>query len=264
MSKIPVNELISCFERMRDEHWDYCLNSAREGCVDCSGAFVWAYKQFNKTILHGSNSIARLSVGDLLPISSARPGMAVVKVKDWTDDDDTNQWYDSEPGNVYHIGLVIQNGSEMNVIEAKGERWGVVQSKLDSKWKFVAYLDDVDYTQKMEEVVMEYKYTGSIHLTSGYVHLRSQPNITSKSIAKLYHGEPVEIGDSSQPNWYAIKDEAGNEGYVYSKYVMIENEIQSDDQADSSFSGVVITDSLGNKFYPIGSFTVEIQTDSVD
>ena len=264
MSKIPVNELISCFERMRDEHWDYCLNSAREGCVDCSGAFVWAYKQFNKTILHGSNSIARLSVGDLLSISYARPGMVAVKVKDWTDDDDTNRWYDSEPGNVYHIGLVIQNGSEMNVIEAKGAKWGVVQTKLDNKWKFVAYLDDVDYTQKMEETIMEYKYTGSIHLTSGYVHLRAQPNVTSKSIAKLYHGEPVEIGDSSQPNWYAIKDESGNEGYVYSKYVVIENEIQSDDQADSSFSSIVITDSLGNKFYPIGSFTVEIQTDSVD
>lgn len=264
MSKIPVNELISCFERMRDEHWDYCLNSAREGCVDCSGAFVWAYKQFNKTILHGSNSIARLSVGDLLSISYARPGMVAVKVKDWTDDDDTNRWYDSEPGNVYHIGLVIQNGSEMNVIEAKGAKWGVVQTKLDNKWKFVAYLDDVDYTQKMEERIMEYKYTGSIHLTSGYVHLRSQPSITSKSIAKLYHGEPVEIGDSSQPNWYAIKDESGNEGYVYSKYVVIENEIQSDDQMDSGFSGIVITDSLGNKFYPIGSFTVEIQTDSVD
>ena len=264
MSKIPVNELISCFERMRDEHWDYCLNSAREGCVDCSGAFVWAYKQFNKTILHGSNSIARLSVGDLLSISYARPGMVAVKVKDWTDDDDTNRSYDSEPGNVYHIGLVIQNGSEMNVIEAKGAKWGVVQTKLDNKWKFVAYLDDVDYTQKMEETIMEYKYTGSIRLTSGYVHLRSQPNITSKSIAKLYHGEPVEIGDSSQPNWYAIKDESGNEGYVYSKYVVIENEIQSDDKADSSFSGIVITDSLGNKFYPIGSFTVEIQTDSVD
>ena len=264
MSKIPVNELISCFERMRDEHWDYCLNSAREGCVDCSGAFVWAYKQFNKAILHCSNSIARLSVGDLLSISYARPGRVDVKVKDWTDDDDTNRWYDSEPGNVYHIGLVIQNGSEMNVIEATGAKWGVVQTKLDNKWKFVAYLDDVDYTQKMEETIMEYKYTGSIRLTSGYVHLRSQPNITSKSIAKLYHGEPVEIGDSSQPNWYAIKDESGNEGYVYSKYVVIENEIQSDDQMDSSFSGIVITDSLGNKFYPIGSFTVEIQTDSVD
>lgn len=264
MSKIPVNELISCFERMRDEHWDYCLNSAREGCVDCSGAFVWAYKQFNKTILHGSNSIARLSVGDLLSISHARPGMVAVKVKDWTDDDDTNRWYDSEPGNVYHIGLVIQNGSEMNVIEAKGAKWGVVQTKLDNKWKFVAYLDDVDYTQKMEERIMEYKYTGSIHLTSGYVHLRSQPNITSKSIEKLYDGERVKIGDSGQPNWHAIKDESGNEGYVYSKYVVIENEIQSDDQADSSFSGIVITDSLGNKFYPIGAFTVEIQTDSVD
>ena len=209
MSKIPVNELISCFERMRDEHWDYCLNSAREGCVDCSGAFVWAYKQFGKSILHGSNSIARLSVGDLLPISSARPGMAVVKVKDWTDDDDTNQWYDSEPGNVYHIGLVIQNGSEMNVIEAKGERWGVVQSKLDSKWKFVAYLDDVDYTQKMEEVVMEYKYTGYIRLTSGYVHLRSQPNVTSKSIAKLYNGDSVEISDTDSQTGTLLKMRPG-------------------------------------------------------
>ena len=264
MSKIPVNELISCFERMRDEHWDYCLNSAREGCVDCSGAFVWAYKQFHKTILHGSNSIARLSVGDLLPISSARPGMAVVKVKDWTDDDDTNRWYDSEPGNVYHIGLVIQNGSEMNVIEAKGAKWGVVQSKLDSKWKFVAYLDDVDYTQKMEEVVMEYKYTGSIRLTSGYVHLRSQPNITSKSIAKLYNGEPVEIGDTDQPNWYAVKDEAGNEGYVYSKYVNIEKEIESADDLNSNFFAVIITDSLGNKFYPVGQFTVEVRTEPID
>ena len=264
MSKIPVNELISCFERMRDEHWDYCLNSAREGCVDCSGAFVWAYKQFGKSILHGSNSIARLSVGDLLPISSARPGMAVVKVKDWTDDDDTNRWYDTYPGNVYHIGLVIQNGSEMNVIEAKGERWGVVQSKLDSKWKFVAYLDDVDYTQKMEEVVMEYKYTGYIRLTSGYVHLRSQPNVTSKSIAKLYNGESVEIGDTDQPNWYAVKDEAGDEGYVYSKYVKIEKEIESADDLNSNFFAVIITDSLGNKFYPVGQFTVEVRTEPID
>lgn len=264
MSKIPVNELISCFERMRDEHWDYCLNSAREGCVDCSGAFVWAYKQFGKSIPHGSNSIARLSVGDLLPISSARPGMAVVKVKDWTDDDDTNRWYDTNPGNVYHIGLVIQNGSEMNVIEAKGERWGVVQSKLDSKWKFVAYLDDVDYTQKMEEVVVEYKYTGTIRLTSGYVHLRSQPNVTSKSIAKLYNGDSVEIGDTDQPNWYAVKDEAGNEGYVYSKYVKIEKEIESADDLNSNFFAVIITDSLDNKFYPVGQFTVEVRTEPID
>ena len=264
MSKIPVDELISCFERMRDEHWDYCLNSAREGCVDCSGAFVWAYKQFGKSILHGSNSIARLSVGDLLPISSARPGMAAVKVKDWTDDDDINRWYDSEPGNVYHIGLVIQNGSEMNVIEAKGKRWGVVQSKLDNKWKFVAYLDDVNYAQKMEEIVMEYKYDGHIRLTSGYVHLRSQPNITSKSIAKLYNGDSVKINDSDQPNWYAVKDEAGNEGYVYAKYVEIEKEIEANDELNSNFFGVVITDSLGNKFYPIGSFMVEAQTESID
>ena len=152
----------------------------------------------------------------------------------------------------------------MNVIEAKGERWGVVQSKLDSKWKFVAYLDDVDYTQKMEETIMEYKYTGSIHLTSGYVHLRSQPNVTSKSIAKLYNGDPVEIGDTDQPNWYAVKDEAGDEGYVCSKYVKIEKEIESADDLNSNFFAVIITDSLGNKFYPVGQFTVEVRTEPID
>ena len=66
MSKIPVNELISCFERMRDEHWDYCLNSAREGCVDCSGAFVWAYKQFgNSVVVPLMANVAKLVVAKI-------------------------------------------------------------------------------------------------------------------------------------------------------------------------------------------------------
>ena len=111
---------------------------------------------------------------------------------------------------------------------------------------------------------MEYKYDGHIRLTSGYVHLRSQPNVTSKSFAKLYNGDSVKINDSDQPSWYAVKDEAGNEGYVYAKYVEIEKEIEANDELNSNFFGVVITDSLGNKFYPIGSFTVEAQTESVD
>lgn len=76
MTKIPASSLIDLFERMYVERWSYVLGSAKTGEVDCSGAFVWAYKQFDLSIAHGSNAIARSYVEGLLPVSEARPGMA--------------------------------------------------------------------------------------------------------------------------------------------------------------------------------------------
>ena len=41
---IPVHKLIALFQRMYREHWAYKWGSASQGCVDCAGAFVWAYR----------------------------------------------------------------------------------------------------------------------------------------------------------------------------------------------------------------------------
>lgn len=42
---IPAAELIALFNRMYTEHWAYKWGAAQTGCVDCAGAFVWAYRQ---------------------------------------------------------------------------------------------------------------------------------------------------------------------------------------------------------------------------
>lgn len=71
---IKLNELMELFERMEQEHWAYEWGAAQEGKVDCSGAFVWAYRQLSgPDIAHGSNSILRQSMALLQPMSAARP-----------------------------------------------------------------------------------------------------------------------------------------------------------------------------------------------
>ena len=103
---IKASALINLFQRMLDERWAYELGAAREGCVDCSGAFVWAYKQLGATIEHGSNSIAHLRVGEYVTVSEAKPGYAVFKLRPWREDDSGNRWYNQQPGDCYHIGLM--------------------------------------------------------------------------------------------------------------------------------------------------------------
>ena len=82
---IKAEKLLDLFERMEREHWGYELGAAKEGLVDCSGAFVWAFKQLGGSIEHGSNSIYHLRVGEVVPTAQAKPGYAVFKMRAWRD-----------------------------------------------------------------------------------------------------------------------------------------------------------------------------------
>ena len=42
---ISAKELIKQFQTMYREHWAYIWGKAEKGCVDCSGAFVYAFRQ---------------------------------------------------------------------------------------------------------------------------------------------------------------------------------------------------------------------------
>lgn len=98
--------------------------------TDCSGAFVWAYKQCGEAIYHGSNTIWNkyCSAKGKLPKSDIKPGTAVFLV--------------NSAGNRHHIGLYVGNDT---VIEAKSTYYGVVTSKL-SHWNEWGELAMVDYT----------------------------------------------------------------------------------------------------------------------
>lgn len=110
--------------------------------ADCSGLFVWAYKQFGESIYHGSNTIWRqycsrqgkLKNGQRCDGVALRPGTAVFLLND------TGR---------HHIGLYIGDGL---CIEAKGTKWGVVTSPA-SHWDEWGELSAVDYSAYPEEVI---------------------------------------------------------------------------------------------------------------
>lgn len=214
MSKIPQDELITIFQKMYAEHWEYIWGAAREGCVDCSGAFVYAYKQYNKSIAHGSNSIARKYVGQLLPISRAEPGMAAFKCREWTEDQKGNPWYGTEPGDIHHIGLVDDDVGY--VLNAKGQESGFCRDKLTAKngWDYVAYLDAVEYGGGGGAIM---KVTISGGNTDRPINMRSSASASSKIITQIPQGSTADLIEEYGA-WDKIQYQTTT-GYVMSEFV---------------------------------------------
>ena len=103
--------------------------------ADCSGLFVWAFKQYNLPMSHISSNIfisyCTSNKGKLTTAlkQTIRPGSAVF----------TGESAGKHP----HVGLYIGNNE---VIEAKGTINGVIKSSLtDKKWTFYGELKEVSY-----------------------------------------------------------------------------------------------------------------------
>jgi hypothetical protein len=150
MGKIPVDQLIADFRRMYNEHWRYVWGAAEKGCVDCSGAFVYAYRQHGANIAHGSNTIARSYVKGLMPVTAAAPGMAAFKIREPGHPKYAlpakfkkgGAAYNGDLNDYYHIGLVDETGKY--VLNAQGTNAGFTRTKI-SLWGAVGYLKAVEY-----------------------------------------------------------------------------------------------------------------------
>ena len=102
--------------------------------ADCSGLFVWAFKELGGSIYHGSNTIWKrycshkgtLSKGARSDGKPIQPGTAV---------------FLNRNGSRHHIGLYVGGDT---CIEAKGTKAGVVTSSL-SHWDEWGELRDVNY-----------------------------------------------------------------------------------------------------------------------
>lgn len=214
MGKIPVDGLISIFQRMYSEHWPYEWGAAKEGCVDCSGAFVYAYSQYGKKIAHGSNSIGHKYVGQLLPISEARPGMAAFKVREWQESESGNAWYGKDPGDIHHIGLVDADAGF--VLNAKGTKSGFCRDALTGKngWDYVAELSDVEYGGGGGGSM---KVTISGGNPDKPINLRSSSTTQSKIITEIPQGSVADL-IREDGAWDKIQY-LSFEGYVKSEFV---------------------------------------------
>lgn len=221
---LSKDTLIAEFQTMLSEHWSYIWGKAEKGCVDCSGAFVYAFRQHGMTIAHGSNAIARKYIIQLLPISEARAGMAAFKLRrpgegGW----ELPEKYSGDPdqNDYYHIGLIDSDGK--HVLNAQSTQAGFTRTDL-SRWSMCGYLKDVDYDDadpddQQEEEKLK---TAIVTAPSGStVNLRSAPSATAKLIDRLPVGSLVDVLEDFG-EWMKIS-KGGKTGYMMSNYLEYSN-----------------------------------------
>ena len=203
MAKIKVNALIDVFERMEREHWAYEWGAAREGCVDCSGAFVYAFKVLGGPVIaHGSNTIARKHCGPLAPASEARPGYAVFR---WRKDGEPERYEADGHGDFYHIGLMGRNGTVLN---AKSTAAGFVESPITG-WAYAAPLLDVDYSEDAggenmaEETAL---FRAQVVTQNDPLRVRDEPGVGGSRIGSIPRGAVVDVLDTSvNAGWWRVR-----------------------------------------------------------
>ncbi len=248
---IQAGALIALFKRMLDEHWAYEWGAAREGCVDCSGAFVWAYRQLGASIEHGSNSIAHLRVGEYVPVSEAKPGYAVFKLRAWRESDSSNRWFDQQPGDVYHIGLM---GNDGKVLNAQSAKTGFVASEV-AGWAFAAPLKDVIYKEGDGKVFGN----ATVRVTSGYLNIREGASTRSKIIAKAENGARVNIiREAGGTGWVFGALASGEAGYMSSEYLVEDapGAGDADDGGEETGDTTTLTDGNGAYVTLVGRWKV--------
>ena len=205
MAQVKASDLVEIFNQMADEKWKYVAGAHKQGAVDCSGAFYYAYKLLGGYMYHGSNTMWRKYTvkKDKIGGITLMPGMAVFKTRNWSLAQSSNSWYNTDPGDVYHVGLYVGDGK---VVEAKGTKHGVVITDI-STWHLAATLKDTIYDLTEENAVEsseKFETTmGVVKINSGWLNLRKEMSTLSERMGKLYGGDVVTV-TGSHDDWYAV------------------------------------------------------------
>lgn len=212
--KIKVNDLIDLFEVMLKEHWSYTWGGASKGNVDCSGAFVYAFKQLGGPALeHSSNRIPRKNCSAIrTDLSTAKPGDVAVKRRDATGDIKTKYG----KNDFYHMGLVDRSGKY--VLNAKSSTTGFSLDPISS-WYGVCELNDVEYDNAQPEVPTDYLYMATITTNSTNLRVRSGPSTNADIVGHVDKGDIVYVV-AETGNWREIVTLNGSlRGYSSADYI---------------------------------------------
>lgn len=227
---IKASTLVRDFQTMYRERWRYEWGKHEQGCVDCSGAFTYAFEKHGANCPNGSNYIARYRIqGRLLPVSEAKPGMAAFK-KRAPGDSGYNlpekykpggKQYNGDLNDYYHIGLVDEDPGY--VLNAKGTDYGFCRDPIGGKrkWDCVAYLKGVEYPDDHGKGEEQMGTEAKVALPSGAkgdtVNLRTKPSTSGGIITKVPVGATVEVVDDIG-QWCRITYN-GKTGYMMSNYI---------------------------------------------
>lgn len=225
MCLIPHNRLIQRFEEIIG--WPYkSPGSNDQNGIDCSGAFVRAFRLEGGSIFHGSNRIIRahcMDVRNIRSVSDLAPGMAVFKGRENASGLSAiykpgGKYYDPAlPLDYYHTGLVADT-APLRIIHAT-----VPSAKVDGtigKWLIAGYLLGVDYEKEELQEVSENREAYVTAQTGSTVNFRQQP----KDGAALVRQSPrLPVGTkvnvlSSEGAWTRVSHN-GAVGYIKSEFL---------------------------------------------
>lgn len=169
-------------------------SNSKDG-IDCSGLWVRMFEDQNSSIYHGSNTIFYKYCDKTIELSSAsqlEEGMAVFKIKKWTEKDKDNRWYGKKPGNLYHIGYVA-SVNPLRIIQASSVSGEVIVDTKLGKWAWGGWVKGVDYKMSNEpSPIVEPCQTAMVFSDDGNpVKMRSTPN--SSLWDKVQSGSTVEL-----------------------------------------------------------------------
>ena len=279
---IQPNDLIALFQKALSEHWGYIYGAAGETwtqakqdaatrqqtiqygqkwvgrrVADCSGLFSWAFSQLGGSCYHGSNTMYKsynaacgtMSNGRRTDGKDLKPAAALYK-------------YNADSG-YHHVGLYVGSNT---VIEAKGTAYGVVSSKPTDGWTHWGELKGVDYsaitttdeggTSAMATVL----YTATVTTASGSLNVRKSASKTAAVLGRLAKGTTVEAIEEGS-GWLHIQS-GSLDGWCDASFLTKNASTveTADETSAATGTSILITDSKGNTFSPIGSFTVKVVT----
>lgn len=170
--------------------------------ADCSGLFVWAFRQFGMGMSHISSNIYK-------SYCTSTKGKLTAELKQ-TIRAGSAVFTGEKAGNHPHVGLYVGDDT---VIEAKGTHAGVVTSKLtDKKWTFYGELKDVNYGG--EQPVPK----GKAIVTGTRVALRTAPTTQASIIMRIDTGKQVDLKDPPPDEWDYVSYQ-GKTGWMMKKFL---------------------------------------------
>lgn len=214
---IPVQSLIEVFRGIVG--WPYAspgVNGPKG--IDCSGAFVYAYRQFGQRIYHGSNRIIRVYCRDVQPVNGTeglRPGMAIFRSRRDTSRMKAEyrpggRYYNPAlPEDFYHMGL-IASVSPLQIINATSPKARVDTSLR--RWTHAGYLKAVDYESGDAPTAVVTAESGSS------VNLRKAPNRQSPILARVPLGQTVTLLACDDEAWHKIRWQ-NKTGYMMKEFL---------------------------------------------
>lgn len=227
---IQVDSLIAVFRNILG--WPYVSPGTNDSRgIDCSGAFVYAYRKLGKSIYHGSNRIIREYCWGVKPVTTTaglKKGMAIFKAKENTNGMSSiykprGSYYNAAlPHDYYHIGIVA-SVSPLQIINAT-KPYARIDSDL-SKWHAVGYLNAVDYTGGEEGDGgndLPSPATALVHAPSGgTVNLRKRPDKASIVMVRVPIGKKVNVLKIENDTWWQITYQKYT-GYMMSEFLEAE------------------------------------------